>query len=61
MPPDMHEHIFAPGVRLSTGDRHDGAGLALALARRLARAADGNVTVISHLAPCTFLVDLPPR
>ena len=39
------EHIFEPGGRgeAGTNNGHDGAGLGLALARRLARAASGDV------------------
>lgn len=43
------EHIFEPGGRGAAGSRngHDGAGLGLALARRLARAASGDVEAAS--------------
>jgi two-component system, OmpR family, sensor kinase len=41
------ERIFEPGVRgtAAEGDGHNGAGLGLALARRLARAAGGDIGV----------------
>ena len=45
--PSERELIFDPGVRGSDGDSHrsfPGAGLGLALSRRLARAASGEVT-----------------
>jgi signal transduction histidine kinase len=44
IPDDVRERIFEPGVRLGEGDGSGGAGLGLALARRLARAAGGDVT-----------------
>jgi signal transduction histidine kinase len=42
---DEAEAVFAPGVRGSAADGSSGAGLGLALARRLARSAGGDVTV----------------
>ena len=44
IPDDARERIFEPGVRLGDGERSGGAGLGLSLARRLARAAGGDVT-----------------
>ncbi len=38
---DRRDAVFAPGVRGNPDDGHDGAGLGLALARRLTAAADG--------------------
>lgn len=54
--PDDPERLFEPGVR--GDDEHDSAGLGLALARRLARAADGDVTVATA-DPAAFRVTLP--
>ncbi|MEJ5943888.1 ATP-binding protein [Pseudokineococcus basanitobsidens] len=43
IPSHLREAVFAPGARGTPDDGHDGAGLGLALARRLARAAGGDV------------------
>lgn len=56
VPADLQEDVFEPGRRAG-GDGHDGAGLGLALARRLARAAAGDVTLASA---SLFAVRLPP-
>jgi signal transduction histidine kinase len=56
------EDVFEPGVRLNGADGHAGAGLGLSLARRLARAAGGDVTLAAprgDAAGARFLVDLP--
>ncbi|MCC5576324.1 HAMP domain-containing histidine kinase [Microtetraspora sp. AC03309] len=59
VPADVGPAVFEPGRRADPADGHDGAGLGLALARRLARAAGGDI----HLAPCPagarFVVRLP--
>lgn len=57
VPTDVREVVFEPGRRGSNGDDHDGAGLGLALARRLARAAAGDVSLESG---STFAIRLPP-
>jgi signal transduction histidine kinase len=61
---DLREAIFEPGRRGATDDGHDGAGLGLALARRLARAAAGDVTVVGAVGPVRddsrFRVRFPP-
>jgi signal transduction histidine kinase len=55
---DDREKIFEPGFRGSSADNAGGAGPGLALARRLARAADGDVRVVV-LDPPTFQIMLP--
>jgi signal transduction histidine kinase len=54
------EVIFAPGARggLQVGE-HQGTGLGLALSRRLARAAGGDVRVAAGDPGACFLVELP--
>jgi signal transduction histidine kinase len=54
-PVTQAEHLFEPGVR---DPGSPGAGLGLALARRLARAAGGDVRLESP-QPATFRVELP--
>jgi len=61
---DEVEAIFAPGVRGSaaedvTAEGAHGAGLGLALARRLARASDGDVTAEPGGDGGHFIVRLP--
>ncbi|MGW2960973.1 sensor histidine kinase [Streptomyces sp. NPDC001220] len=52
--------LFQPGRRADDGDGHDGAGLGLPLARRLARAIGGDVSYDSAHAPgARFTVSLP--
>jgi two-component system OmpR family sensor kinase len=52
------EAIFTAGIRADTSD---GAGLGLALARRVAATARGSVTVTSLSSPTTFEIRLPAR
>jgi signal transduction histidine kinase len=59
---DERERIFEPGVRGSAGDgdrAFPGAGLGLALSRRLARAASGDVVASTDRRGGRFLVRLP--
>jgi two-component system, OmpR family, heavy metal sensor histidine kinase CusS len=52
--------LFQPGRRADPGDGHDGAGLGLPLARRLARSVGGEVTHDpAYTSGARFLADLP--
>jgi signal transduction histidine kinase len=55
------ERVFEAGWRAEPSDGHPGAGLGLALARRLVRAAGGEVCVERTGVGATFLLDLPSR
>jgi signal transduction histidine kinase len=55
---EFAEAVFEPGFRTDS-DGHDGAGLGLALARRLARSADGDLTLDTAAALTTFRLILP--
>ena len=57
VPPELRDEVFEPGRRGTADDGHDGAGLGLALARRLARAAAGDVMLGRG---STFVIRLPP-
>jgi signal transduction histidine kinase len=59
VPDDHAEWVFAPGWRADPDDGHDGAGLGLALARRLATAAGGRIVVVPGERGGRFAVDLP--
>ena len=61
VPPEAREAVFEPGVRVGPDDAHGGAGLGLALARRLARAAGGDVTAVPPRAQrgAELRVELP--
>jgi signal transduction histidine kinase len=62
VPPADRERIFDPGVRgdaPGTAGLPQGAGLGLPLARRLARAAGGDVECVPNGAGATFRVRLP--
>jgi len=54
------EQIFEPGRRGRVGSREtNGAGLGLALARRLARSASGDVEAAAGTGGARFVVRLP--
>ncbi|MGW6741550.1 ATP-binding protein [Streptomyces sp. NPDC055025] len=59
VPEDFRDSLFEPGRRATPGDGHDGAGLGLALARRLARAAGGDIALDAGHAGAWFTVTLP--
>ncbi|MEU2667910.1 ATP-binding protein [Streptomyces sp. NPDC007164] len=59
VPPDFVDSLFEPGRRARPEDGHDGAGLGLALARRLARAAGGDITLDATAPGARFAVTLP--
>jgi signal transduction histidine kinase len=52
--------VFEPGWRGDPVDGHDGAGLGLALARRLVAAAGGELGVEETMGGAVFVLDLPP-
>ncbi len=57
---EERERIFEPGVRGIQGDRDGaGAGLGLALARRLARSANGEIKALPRSGGGRFVVTLP--
>jgi signal transduction histidine kinase len=61
VPADELQRVFEPGVRLQEGDGHGGSGLGLPLARRLARAANGDVVALEvpDRPGAAFVVQLP--
>lgn len=59
IPASLAERVFDPGFRADGADQHDGVGLGLALARRLARAADGELTLDTAATSTTFQLELP--
>jgi signal transduction histidine kinase len=59
VPPELAGHVFEPGRRGDPADGHDGAGLGLALAARLATAAHGSLTLRPGGPGASFVVRLP--
>jgi signal transduction histidine kinase len=59
VPADDVPRIIAPGVRGTPEDGHDGAGLGLALADRLARTAGGRLVVTAAPDGGQFRLQLP--
>ncbi|MFG2826961.1 ATP-binding protein [Streptomyces sp. NPDC048434] len=59
VPEEFVASLFEPGRRARPEDGHDGAGLGLALARRLARAAGGDITLAGGGPGARFTVTLP--
>jgi len=57
VPEDFRAALFGPGRRADPTDGHDGAGLALA--RRLARAAVGDIELADTDSGAAFTVTLP--
>jgi signal transduction histidine kinase len=58
---EEQEAIFEPGMRgQAAGGRENGSGLGLALARRLAQSAGGNISVDPSGSGGHFIVELPP-
>ncbi|MFF9124416.1 sensor histidine kinase [Streptomyces sp. NPDC014889] len=60
VPETFGDELFQPGRRADPGDGHDGAGLGLPLARRLARTVGGEVSYDpGHTPGARFTVRLP--
>ncbi|KJK57242.1 sensor histidine kinase [Saccharothrix sp. ST-888] len=59
VPASVGAAVFEAGRRAHPGDGHDGAGLGLPLARRLARAAGGDITLADSSDGARFVVSLP--
>jgi signal transduction histidine kinase len=60
VPAEFRDDVFEPGSRAEPGDQHPGPGLGLALARRLARSAGGDISVVDSPVGAGFAVVLPP-
>jgi two-component system OmpR family sensor kinase len=56
---EERDRIFEPGARGEAGNSTQGAGLGLALARRLARSAGGDVSVTENHGGGAFAVKVP--
>lgn len=59
VPAEHRERVFEPGWQADPDDGHDGAGLGLALVRRLAATAGAEVTVAESGTGARFVIDLP--
>ena len=59
VPDAVRDHVFEPGRRAPVGDDHGGAGLGLALARRLTTAAGGTISLLDTGQGATFRLALP--
>ncbi|MEA2264548.1 MAG: hypothetical protein QOE27_131 [Solirubrobacteraceae bacterium] len=59
IPDEARERIFQPGARADQRNGHGGAGLGLALSRRLARAVGGDVTASRFAGGAMLRVELP--
>jgi signal transduction histidine kinase len=59
VPEALAEAVFEPGFRGNGADGHDGAGLGLPLARRLAGAVGGTVICRSGSGGGVFVIRLP--
>jgi two-component system, OmpR family, heavy metal sensor histidine kinase CusS len=57
--PALAESIFTPGFRADPGDEHPGAGLGLALTRRICRSAGGDATAAVVDGRTTITLYLP--
>lgn len=57
VPMELRDAVFEPGRRADPDDGHTGVGLGLALARRLARTADGDIAIDTA---GRFVISLPP-
>ena len=60
VPAEALPHVFEPGERADPTDGHRGAGLGLALARRLLVASGGEISVSSSGGGAAFRLTLPP-
>ncbi|MGZ4590412.1 MAG: sensor histidine kinase [Actinomycetes bacterium] len=59
VPEEFRADVFEPGRRADPDDDHPGAGLGLALARRLARGAGGDIALADSSSGAAFRVTLP--
>ncbi|QHC23291.1 sensor histidine kinase [Streptomyces sp. GS7] len=57
----VSSQVFEPGYRADPEDGHDGAGLGLPLARRLARTAGGDLTLDATTTGARFVIRLPAK